>query len=267
MTHFPTLRTRRLNVVLRELTMGESIAIAGIPAHRKEEETTAFLRAAVVTSSPGLEDPAHWTVQERAAAVAWYLAAILSDGPDFAIGEKARYSDYLDGENDIPTTVENVEIGELGGDRWAVRHLTGAMAESIERTLGEVAGISASAHWEVGVMGCQLVLNCEDTPDPKAAGEGAFDEWLVARMRTLLNFPQMDFLALRFLWMTGREALHHLMRVDVGVRGGLVVLPKQMKGGEAVDLPPATFLPGPAISDAAREMAVGADGDSEPDSA
>lgn len=260
MIYFPPFRTRRHESALRELTMGESIAIAGISPSRAEEETTAFLRAVVASSAPGLEDPAHWTVQERCAAVAWYLAATLSDGPDFAVGDRARYSDYLDGENDIPLPVGAVQIGELGGDEWSVRHLTGAMAESVERTAGEVEGISLAAHWRIGVMGCQLVLNHEDTPDPKMAGGGAFDEWLVSRIRTLLNFPQASFLELFQMYYNGRESLHHLMRVEVG-SSGLVVMPK--KGGEASDLPPATFLPGPAISSAARSMAVGDDGGSE----
>ena len=51
MIHFPVLRTRRLTIQLRELTLGEALAIASIPSDQDQAATTAMLRACVQRSS------------------------------------------------------------------------------------------------------------------------------------------------------------------------------------------------------------------------
>lgn len=239
MIHFPILRTRRLTVQLRELSIGESIAIAAMPSHLQEAECTAFLRAAV-KSAQGVEDPAQWTVQERILAVCHYLAATAEDGPDFSVGA-GRYADYLDGGADVDMKAQQIEVGEVGGDDWHMRHLTGAMAESIERMAGEVtdahgAPIPARLHWILGGMACQLVRAGESIADA-SVGEGAFDEFLSERMRVMAAFPESDFAALMGLYFSGRDRLHHLFRVDFG-DDGIITLPK---GGAAGNLLPARF--------------------------
>lgn len=235
MIYFPPLRTRRLTVQLRELSIGDSLALAAMPGHMEEANTTAFLRYAIDTSKIATEDPARWTVQERILAVCHYLAAMAEDGPDFSLGE-SRYSDYLQGEADIQTSVEAVEVGEVGGDVWNVRHLTGAMAESIERMEGEIKGFSGRLHWLFGAMAAQLVRTGEDVPDA-ADGEGAFDEFMVSRMMVLRGYPESDFARLMALYFEGREKLHHFFRLEF-TDEGIVVMPK---GGAAGNLPPARF--------------------------
>jgi len=245
--HFPPLRTRRLTVQLRELSFSDSIAVASMPPHLAEAECTAFLRAAV-QSARGLDDPARWTVQERMLVVCHYLAATAEDGPDFAVGE-GHYSDYLDGGTDIQTSAPMLELGEVGGDVWHIRHLTGAMAESIERMVGEVAGIGARLHWLLGAMAAQMVRAGESVPDA-SDGEGAFDEFLVGRMRILSGFPETDFAVLMGLFFAGREKLHHLFRIEL-TGDGVVAMPK---GGAAADLPPARFPARTCLSGIAREL-------------
>lgn len=252
MIHFPLLRTRRLTVQLRELSIGESIAIAAMPPHLEEAEYTAFLRAAV-QSAQGVEDPADWTVQERMLAVCHYLAATAEDGPDFALGA-GRYSDYLDGETDIQPNVQQVEVGELAGDTWHIRHLTGRMAESIERMAGEVQDasgnpLSSRLHWILGGMAAQLVRAGESVPGADMP-EGAFDEHLVARMRVMGSFPESDFSALMRLYFEGREKLRHLFRIEFS-KDGIVAMPK---GGAAANLPPARFPVRSCLSRIALEL-------------
>lgn len=245
MIHFPILRTRRLTVQLRELSIVESVAIAGMPEHLEEASCTALLRYAT-ESVKGVEDPAHWTVQERILAVCQYLASVSEDGPDFSIG-KGRYSDYLDGAADI--SLEAVEVGDVGGDAWSVRHLTGAMAESIERMEGEVAGVSERFHWLLGGMAAQMVRAGEDAHDA-IDGEGKFDEWLVSRMRVMGGFPDSDFTLLMSKYADGREKLHHLFRIEF-TDEGIVAMPK---GGTVGDLPPARFPARTCISRIAHEL-------------
>ncbi len=254
MIHFPPLRTRRLTVQLRELSIGESIAIAGMPAHLEEASCTAFLRRAVETAK-GVDDPAQWTVQERMLGICHYLASTSDEGPDFSVGD-GRYSSYLDGASDIRASDSLVEIGAVGGDSWHIRHLTGAMAESIERLTGEVEGIAGRLHWLLGGMACQLVRAGESVPDA-LDGEGAFDEFIVDRMRIMAGFPESDFAALITQYLAGRDKLHHLFRIEFS-QDGIVAMPK---GGAASDLPPARFPAHTCLTRMARDL-VGKPGES-----
>src|SRR5258706_5730427 len=154
MLHIPVLRTKRLTVQLRELSIGASAALAAMPAHNQEACCSAFLQPAI-ESVTGIADPALWTVQERMMAVCHYLAATVDDRiADFAAGD-GRYSDYLEAAAQFP--VEAVHLGEVGGDAWNMRQLTGAMAEAIERLHGEAgAPITGRLHWLLGGMAAQL---------------------------------------------------------------------------------------------------------------
>lgn len=250
MIHFPPLRTRRLTVQLRELPIAESIAVASIPSHLDEASCTAFLRGAIESVS-GISDPAQWTVQERTLAVCHYLACTLEDGPDFPVGD-GKFSDYLDGAADEQAAEASVEVGELDGDVWTLRHLTGAMAESIERLAGEIEGVGERLrlHWLVGAMACQLVRAGESVPDA-SDGEGAFDDFLRHRMSVLMAFPESAFAALMGMFLQGRGRLHHLFRVEFADDGGLIAMPK---GGAAAGLPPARFPVHTCLSQLARDL-------------
>lgn len=254
MIYFSPLRTRRLTVQLRELTIGDSLTLAAMPPHLEEAACTSFLRCAVA-SSQNIPDPANWTVQERTLAVCHYLAATTEDGPDFSVGD-GRYSDYLQGEADIQTSVQALELGEVGGDVWHVRHLTGAMAESIERMVGEIEGVSGRLHWLLGGMAAQLVRTGEEPPDA-AAGEGLFDEYLLARVQILKGYPESDFGKLMGLYLGGRDKLHHLFKLEF-TDDGIVAMPK---GGVAANLPPARFPVHSCLSRLARELVGKPDGD------
>lgn len=233
--NFPVLRTKRLTVQLKELSIGESIAIAAMPVHLHEATTTAFLRAAA-SSVKGEQDPAQWTAQERIFAVCHYLACVIEGGPDFALGESGRYSDYFDGAADVSSSVQLVPVGEISGDAWNVRHLTGGMAESIERLSGVINGIGGRMHWILGPMAAQLVRDGEETPLPEE-GEGEFDDWLATRMQIMAGFPSSDFELLVYAFSDGREKLHHLFRLNCDEEG-LLAMPRE---GAAAGLPPARF--------------------------
>lgn len=246
MIHFPILRTRRLTVQLKELSIGESIAIAAMPSHLEEAVTTAFLVKAV-ESAKGIENPADWTVQERMMVVCHYLASVSEDGPDFAVGD-GRYSDYLDGSID-KVLDQAIELGEIEGDDWLLQDLTGVMAESIERIHGEIESVSGRLHWLLGCMSAQLIRKGEETPAP-SDGEGNYDEFLINRMRTVSSFPESSFAALMNSYLNGRESLHHLFKIELS-SDGLVALPK---GGAASNLPPARFPVRSCVSRLAKDL-------------
>lgn len=243
--YFPALRTKRLTVQLRELTIGESLQLAAMPPDKPEAMCTAFLRSAA-TPTTGLADPAQWSVPERLLVICQYMAATLEDGPDFSLGD-GRYSDYLNGECDIDDA--RVDVGDIGGDVWQARHLSGGMAEAIERLDGELPMVVGRLHWLYGAMSAQLVRVDEHVPVPED-GEGIFDEWLLARMRTLLAYPDSDAERMMGLYLGAREKMQHLFRIEF-LKDGIVAMPK---GGAAVHLPPARFPAHSCLSPFARQM-------------
>jgi len=245
MKHFPILRTRRITAQLKELSIGDAIAIASMPNHLVQAECTAFLTAAL-SSVSGVQNPADWTVQERTLAVAHYLAVVSEDGPDFSLGE-AKYSDYLDGAIDYPSA-PTFEVGEVAGDKWAIIQLTGLMAESIERLNGEIP-LSTRLHWIVGGMAGQMRRAGEEIPD--LATDGLRDEWLLNRMKILMAFPETDFGQLLGAFNAGRKDLHHLFSFTFD-DSGIVILPK---GGTDGLLPPARFPVSACLSKLAVNLA------------
>lgn len=243
MKHFPELKTARLSVTLRELSIGQAIAVAGFPNASKEAERTKFLREAIASVGRGPADPAEWTVQERSFCVALYLAATLIDGPDFSVGDH-HYSDYLDAEADGNETI--TEIGNIGGDDWSVQHLTGGMAEAIERIVGEI-DVPARYHWLLGAMSAQLIRAGDEAVEVNSS---EYDQWLLARMRVFNEFPESDFEILLSGYYEGRAVLHHLFDYEFS-DDGIVILPRQ--GGAGIS--PAVFPVRRCISAVALGMA------------
>ncbi len=238
--HIPILRSKRLTVQLKELSIAQSIGLAKMPIHAEQETITAFLTAAL--ESANFDDVTQWTVAERNIAVCHYLSSVVDDGPDFAVGANGHYTDYLDGEHDIKDINALVEVGDLGGDSWQVRHLTGWAAETIERLEGALDNIAGRLHWMLGAMAAQLVRKDEDCPL-------LFDEdWLLHRMKTLAALSESDFITLSFLHQQGVDALYHLFSINFD-DDGLLVLPVTRS-----DLPPARFRVRSSLTGFAQRM-------------
>ena len=236
MVHFPILRTKRMTLQLRELTIGQSIALAALPSHLEQAETTAFLRYARESVQGVASDPLTWTVQERMFAVCHYIAATSADGPDFSVG-KGRYSDYFDGAKE--KAGDQIDVGELGGDLWSIVDLTGRDAETIERLKGELkdgAGnpIEGKLHWILGAMAAQLRRK-EDEAKPEAEGE--YEHYLLDRMKVFAAFPESDFMALMVMFYEGRAKLAHFFNIDFS-DAGIIAMPME---AAADNLPPARF--------------------------
>lgn len=247
MIFFPVLRTHRLTVQMRELSIGEGIELAAMPTHMTEANNSAFL-SKVVQEVSGVGDLKAWTVQERALAICHYLASTSENGPDFSVG-KGRYSDYLDGESGNKAGIPDIELGRFADDVWRLRHLTGYMVESIERMTGEIETAQGRFHWMLGAMACQLIREGEDCPDP-ADGEGVFDAFLVNRMRIFSAFPESEFAPLFLAYLSARKDLEHLFYTEFGEEG-LLILPK---GGDASGLPPARFPAHSCVSQLAKDL-------------
>lgn len=272
MIHFPLLSTVRLRVQMHELSIGQSMAIAGHPEGSEEAANTLMLRSCAGETNI---DPQHWTLQERALGVGQYLMAINTDQPDFPIGDKGKFTDYLQPDHDIdPATVSApLYLGQLSGDHWGMQHLYGYMLESIERVQGMVdmpprpdgqrQPMTPRMHWLFGCMAAQMVrVTAEDgtvqsvvdeIPAPEAVG--AYDDWLMQRMRIFSAWPDNQFAALYMLYRWGKGALSHLFDWEFSIEGRPVFLPRPDAEKEAgAALPPANFPVDACLSPAAREL-------------
>lgn len=209
MIHIPKLSTRRLAVQLKEISIGDSIKLASMPGHLEQARITAFLQSAIQTVERGEANPLVWTVQERTLGVTNYLASILPDGPDFALGD-TRYSDYLNAAVDYASPI--AALGEACGDTWDIRHLTGHAAETIEGLASEFAW-PGRQFWPIGMMAAQLTRAGEDAPALFT------DRWLLDRIQVFSAFPESDFLLLLDLFMAGRDKLKHLFDVQYDDQG------------------------------------------------
>ena len=230
MIPFSQLRTGRLVVDLKEISITDSMRIAAYPEGSEEQSATQFLRAIFKQSDI---DPLEMTVGERTYAVTFYLGHLSEDGADFRIGD-GTVSDYIfyNKEYRKAPLIES----EVAGDTWKAIHLTGKFSESIERLVGHL-DIPIGLHWQAGLIAAQL----RNQSDPEEISATSLDDWMLDRMKVVLAYPDSDFHALYDFLETANNKLLHLFDFAPSlVDGGLIYYPSD-NGGESKDLPPATF--------------------------
>lgn len=242
MIHFPPLRTRRLDVHLRELTLRQSIELAAVPVHQHERATSALLACVVDKLGPGTPDPNDWTVQERAMVVAHYLASVTDGEANFPVGD-GRFLDYLEAERDAAP--QQVEAGQACGDDWVMTQLNGLQAEAME------AFCRSRVDWLLADMAARLHIPGKEEPPLASAGIGAYQDWLQERAQVFRDFPESDFEELYAAYVRGLAQLHHLFALDFDDEGH-VVLPMRKEGG--ADLAPARFRASACIGGLAKAL-------------
>lgn len=245
---FSPLRTRRLDVALQELSIGDEIALCHLPEAAHEKSLTEFLERAVEASHAPTErhvaSPRAWSVGERLMVLAHYCTHTREDGPDYAITETSNLSDYLDIATDVsPTPVTFDAIG----DRWVLRPLIGAAMEVLE-ALRIQSAMQGREYWVIGSMAAQLVRDGEVTPDP-VADFAEYAEWLERRIATMAAMPGSAF---DVLFAHYAEAMQtgQFFRLWFDEQG-VIVLPKEA-GAVA---PPARFLVHSCIGTVALSLA------------
>lgn len=247
---FPHLRTHRIAVRLRELTLADAIAVCKIPAERHELTTTEFLRfVARDAEKPQdryITDPRLLTVEERTLLVCHYLSQVSDDGPDFSIGSEGRLSDYVVFDADIKT--EQVDLGEIGGKRLVMRPLLGLHAEVLERCC------STGGDWLIGAMGCQISEAGEALPDWSALSDIQALEWVKARIDAVRALGESEFEDRLAVYTDGRAAMHHFFTPNFDA-AGLVYEPNEREDEqEAGPKNPARFLAVSCISRTTRRF-------------
>ena len=238
---FQPIKTRRICVRLKELTIGQAIALCKLPADRHELMTTEFLRQVAANAEAPtpdyVTDPRLWTVQERARMVCHYLAQVADDGPDFAVGA-GKLTDYLDFTADIGA---DGRVRDLGVPGWTFGPLLGGHAELLERSC------TTRGEWLIGAIACQAVPTdrVDDLlglPDIEQLAE------LDQRIAAIKDLPESEFEALLMAYDTATGvSLRHFL--DVAFDGDGVVFESREAG-----LAPARFLADSCIGFAARSI-------------
>jgi len=254
MIAFSPLRTRRLAVKLRELSIVNAGTLAAVPPERFEESTTTFLQMVIESADAPtvhhVTDPKNWTVQERMLVVGHYLAHTTGEeggGANFMLGD-GYYMDYLNVSRDTPDFP--IALGSHGGDEWQISPVTGAMAEAIEQLNGHIPKVAGQLHWMLGAMAAQLVRVGELAPDPTLDSLN-YLEWLKNRMQIISEYPESEFLGLYAMRHRGNKLLMHFFET-VEIDEGFVALPHE--GSEAESLPPARFPVSACVSEFAKRV-------------
>lgn len=236
MITFAPLRTRRLDVLLQELSIGDEIALCHLPELAHEKSLTAFLERAVEVARAPTErhvaSPRAWSVGERLLALAHYCTHTREDGPDYAVTDASRLSDYLDAAADVAAAP--VAFSVLG-DNWVLRPLIGAAVEVLEGLQGQME-LRGREFWIVGSMAAQLLREGEVTPDP-VAEFAEYGEWLERRIVTMGAMPSSGFDLLFAHYAEAMQSGGQFFKIWFDEQG-VIVLPKE--AGAVV--PPARFL-------------------------
>lgn len=243
---FPTLRTKRICVTLRETTLAESIAICRLPADRHEATTTEFLRCVADGArapTPGyVTDPRLWTVEERARLVCHYLSQVSEAGADFPVGD-GKLSDYIDFAADLGTT--EVSLGEVAGKARVLRPLLGVQVEVLERMC------EGRGDWLHAVVACQIHDADKPAPDWAQFTDVQTLEWCRARLDWLRKLPESEYEEIYAAWMRGRREVEHFFVAGVDDEG-VMFWPQEMK--EAGPKTPVRFPALSCISSGTREL-------------
>jgi hypothetical protein len=206
-TTFQPIKTKRLDVRLRELSVREVRAVCEISPRSHEATVTKFLSFATGfdATRSGL-DPMLMTVQERAFLVCQYLAAMLDDGPNFGVGADMRLSDFLDFEADH--YADEVLVGEIQGEPVYMGNLLGQHAVDLE-TMCKSRG-----DWRIGMMACQIRLESMPAVDLSTMSEVERIGWLDSRIEAISSMPESQAAELfDTVFVPGQQKLRHLFDV------------------------------------------------------
>lgn len=229
------LRTKRLSVDMRELTIDAAEMLCDMPVEREQAGTTALLRAIMVPQDrplPGqVSDPRLWSVQERMFVMSHYLAHTIEAGnPNFSVGD-GNYSDYiLDGTDFIDV----VHLGNVGGNEVVMRPLLGFQAEAIEDLVLSGVLRENRLSWWVCAMACQI--HQPDEAPPMNLSDADYREYVLARALDLRQATESEFEGAIRAFLAGTKQLDHFFSL---IFTNTALAAEPVAGGP--DLHPARF--------------------------
>lgn len=242
---FRHTRTRRISVRLIELTLGQGMELAKLPAERPELTVTELLRfVAKDAEQPRphyVTDPLLMTAEERTLLVVNYLAHVTDEGPDFPVGD-AKLSDYVMFDRD--SKVDFVDLGAVAGKEAVMRPLLGLHAQTLEMVC------KTRGAWIIGAIACQMSVKGMPEPDWASMSDVAVMEWVEGRMARIKELPESMFEEMFEAYYRGAEQLSHFFFIDFD-DSGLVFRAVDKEVGHS----PARFLAASCISGISQTLA------------
>lgn len=243
MIHFPPLRTRRVSVALKELSLDQAISMCKLPADRHEAAVTQFLRfAASGAEQPRPEyvtDPRLWTVSERLRLVVQYLMGVTDDGPDFSVGNRSL-TDYIDFTAEAESLV--IDGIEIDGVAMQMRPLLGLQADALELLC------TGRGEWMIGCVASQI-LPVGQAPAWGDMPDVAVLAWHKERIQAVRSMPESHYEQMLNAFMDGQEALRQFFYLGVS-DDGIVCMPNE-PGDE---VPPGRFRASSCIGQSTRSL-------------
>lgn len=244
MIDFPQIRTARVSVALKELSLDQAIALCRIPSSRHEEAISKFLKyAAAGAECPAagyVVDQRMWTVSERLRLVVQYLMGVADDGPDFSVGKSARLSSYIDFTEEAKALV--IDGIDVGAGPMEMRPLLGLQAEALEQLC------NSRGEWMIGCIAAQI-LPVAEVPNWDGMSDVAILAWHKARMDAVRGMSESQFERLVSVFLDGQSALRQFFHLGVG-DDGIVCMPNE-PGDE---VPPGRFRASSGISQSTRSL-------------
>jgi len=232
------IRTKNMQINLREVSIGDAVEICSISPKMREFGTSVTLRAICDEST----DIRLLTVQERAFILSQYIAQTNGVSADFSIGENARYSNYL--FYDKQYCDAETLLGDFQGKKIYARPVLGIHAESIERLMTQKVFPCDTAHWVFALMVCMFVFEDEidsEKEDFSLKNDSEIDEYITEGIENLKSRPESFFLDLSPLFSIAIEKTNHLFKLAIA-NDGIVFSPvKSAKEGDGVEILPCRF--------------------------
>lgn len=228
------IRTKGMQIELKELSIGDAVDICQISSKLREFGTSQTIRAICKDDI----NPLLLTVQERAFIIAQYIAQTNGVSADFAIGENGKYSDYL--YYDVQECKERKEVGIFNGKKLYAMPILGVHVESIERLISQGVLESALSSWVFALMVCMFMFEDEfdDENDFSQMNDAQVDEYITKGVINLTGMPESQFIVLADLFAIGIELTNHLFKVLV-IEDGIVF--SRAREGVDVEIPPCRF--------------------------
>ena len=247
MSYFPDFKTKRIDVSLRSLNLNEAITLAEYPVSFYEKTLSTFLEM-VCTANNDNADVRAWSAQERIGILSHYISST-SDSPDFPVGlDGAKFSDYLKTRSSAENSL--IEMGEIFGDKWKVRELTGYMTEALEASL-TIQSVKPRAAWVIGSMAMQMVTDDDLKAEKDKLPSDVFTaDYVIDRLSIFVSFSQDQFSILRNHYLVSSHEFNTMFNIAFS-KEGVIVMPEI--GGDA-DIAPAVFRVSDAISDLAKSL-------------
>lgn len=249
------VHTARISVSLRELSIGQTQEICAIPYQYEQRTITAFLRAVCApmprpNGAPTVDDPLMWSVNERMNATIFYMAAMLEDGPDFALGDLNLHDYLIEGADYVAGAEFESEVGPM-----VCAPLHGYQAEVIEELVQTGVLPKTYASWQIAVFAA-CVRGADDS-DIEYVDPVSYRSALLGRIEKIKNIPERQFLDIFHAYEMASARLQHFVHAVFNVDGVVARQVSEPEVDVASGVPfygSARFHPNSGISRRARQF-------------